>query len=74
MYVPSVCQVYSRVREGNYSLERLPWGFDMHGRTVGVLGTGKIGECFVRIMKGTSVFRCIMIGILCILCILCVYT
>lgn len=53
MDVPSLSQVYSRVREGNYSLERLPWGFDMHGRTVGVLGTGKIGECFVRIMKGT---------------------
>ena len=43
-------QVYNRVRDGNFSLEGVTPGFVLHGRTVGVLGTGKIGECFVRIM------------------------
>ena len=40
-----------RVREGNFSLEGLQ-GFDMHGKTVGVVGTGKIGECALTILKG----------------------
>ena len=42
---------YNRVREGNFSLERLT-GFDLYGKTVGVVGTGKIGEAFAFIMKG----------------------
>lgn len=42
---------YIRVREGNFSLEGLV-GFDLHGKTVGVIGTGKIGKAFIRIMKG----------------------
>jgi len=42
---------YNRVREGNFSLERLT-GFNLHGKTVGVIGTGKIGEAFARIMLG----------------------
>jgi D-lactate dehydrogenase len=42
---------YNRVREGNFSLDGL-LGFDLEGKTVGVLGTGKIGQVFVRIMKG----------------------
>ena len=42
---------YERVRNGNFSLERLI-GFDLHGRTVGVVGTGKIGRTFARIMRG----------------------
>lgn len=45
-------KVYNRVREGNFSLEGVAPGFDLAGKTVGVLGTGKIGECFVRIMMG----------------------
>lgn len=41
----------ARVREGNFALEGL-LGFDLHGKTVGVIGTGKIGYCFIRIMVG----------------------
>ncbi len=44
-------KAYNRVREGNFSLERLT-GFDIFGKTVGVIGTGKIGEAFAKIMKG----------------------
>jgi len=44
-------RAYPRVREGNFSLEGL-LGFDLHGRTVGVVGTGKIGVVVARIMKG----------------------
>lgn len=44
-------RAYNRVREGNFSLEGL-LGFDMHGKTVGVIGTGKIGLVFARIMNG----------------------
>jgi len=46
-----VHRAYLRVREFNFSLDGLV-GFDMHGKTVGVVGTGKIGEAFSRIMKG----------------------
>lgn len=51
-------RAYARVREGNFSLEGL-LGFDLHGRTVGVIGTGAIGGAFVRIMLG---FGCRVIG------------
>lgn len=51
-------RAYARVREGNFALEGL-LGFDLHGRTVGVVGTGKIGECFSRIMAG---FGCQLLG------------
>jgi D-lactate dehydrogenase len=44
-------RAHARVREGNFGLEGL-LGFDLHGRTVGVVGTGRIGECFARIMAG----------------------
>jgi D-lactate dehydrogenase len=44
-------RAYARVREGNFSLEGL-LGFDLHGSTVGVVGTGKIGMAFARIMRG----------------------
>jgi D-lactate dehydrogenase len=41
----------NRVREGNFSIESL-LGFDMHGRTVGVIGTGKIGAIAAGILAG----------------------
>lgn len=44
-------RAYNRVREGNFSIEGL-LGFDLHGKTVGVIGTGKIGVIFARIMAG----------------------
>jgi D-lactate dehydrogenase len=44
-------RAYNRVREGNFALEGL-LGFDLHGRTVGVVGTGRIGAVFARIMAG----------------------
>jgi len=44
-------RAHARVREGNFALEGL-LGFDLYGRTVGVVGTGKIGRCFARIMRG----------------------
>ncbi|MCH8570061.1 2-hydroxyacid dehydrogenase [Nesterenkonia sp. AY15] len=44
-------RAYNRVREGNFALNGL-MGFDLHGRTVGVVGAGRIGTCFARIMLG----------------------
>jgi len=44
-------KAYNRVREGNFSLDRLT-GFDLHGKTTGVIGTGKIGQIFCNIMLG----------------------
>jgi D-lactate dehydrogenase len=44
-------RAYNRVREGNFALNGLR-GFDLRGRTVGVIGTGKIGAVFARIMLG----------------------
>jgi D-lactate dehydrogenase len=44
-------RAYNRVREGNFALDGL-LGFDLAGRTVGVVGTGKIGIAFARIMGG----------------------
>jgi len=44
-------RAYARVREGNFSLNGL-LGFDLHGKTVGVVGTGNIGKVFCRIMAG----------------------
>ena len=44
-------RAYARVREGNFSLEGL-LGFDLHGLTVGIVGTGKIGAVVAKIMNG----------------------
>jgi D-lactate dehydrogenase len=44
-------RAYARVRDGNFSLAGL-CGFDLHGRTVGIVGTGQIGGVFARIMAG----------------------
>lgn len=44
-------KAYNRVREGNFSLENLT-GFDLYHKTVGVIGTGKIGGIFAKIMLG----------------------
>jgi D-lactate dehydrogenase len=44
-------RAHNRVREGNFTLDGL-MGFDMHGKTVGVIGTGRIGICVIRIFKG----------------------
>ena len=46
-----IYRAYARVREGNFALDGL-LGFDLNGKTVGVVGTGKIGEVFIRIMRG----------------------
>jgi D-lactate dehydrogenase len=44
-------KAYNRVREGNFELKGL-LGFDLAGKTVTVIGTGKIGSIFARIMLG----------------------
>jgi len=44
-------KAYNRVRENNFSLNGL-MGFNLFGKTVGVLGTGKIGSAFCTIMLG----------------------
>lgn len=44
-------RAYNRVREGNFALEGL-LGFDLAGKTAGVVGTGKIGEVVCRILAG----------------------
>lgn len=44
-------RAYARVRELNFSLDGLV-GFDFYGKTVGIIGTGKIGSVVANIMKG----------------------
>jgi len=44
-------RAYARVREWNFSLDGLV-GFDLHGKTVGIVGTGKIGRVAARIFHG----------------------
>ncbi len=44
-------RAYNRVREGNFALHGL-MGFDLCGRTVGIIGTGKIGAIVARILSG----------------------
>ena len=44
-------KAYNRVREQNFSLNGL-LGFDLHGKTVGIVGTGNIGKAFAKIVLG----------------------
>ncbi len=44
-------KAYNRVREQNFSLNGL-LGYNLFGKTVGVIGTGKIGKAFINIMTG----------------------
>ena len=44
-------KAYLRTRDGNFSIDGL-LGFDMHGKTVGVIGSGRIGKCLISILKG----------------------
>jgi D-lactate dehydrogenase len=46
-----VHRAYNRVREGNFALDSLV-GFDMHGKTVGLIGTGQIGAVVAHILTG----------------------
>lgn len=52
-------RAYARVRELNFSLEGLV-GFDLHGKTAGIVGTGRIGRAAARIFRGfgCSVILC----------------
>ena len=51
-------RAYNRVREGNFSLDGL-LGFTLHGKTAGIVGTGKIGVATARILNG---FGCRVLG------------
>ncbi len=44
-------KAYLRTREGNFSINGL-LGFDMFGKTAGIIGTGKIAKCLIAILKG----------------------
>ena len=52
-------RAYARVREGNFELDGL-LGFDMYGRTAGIVGTGEIGLALARILNG---FGCALLGV-----------
>ena len=54
----NIHRAFNRVREHDYSLQGLQ-GFEIHGKTVGLVGTGAIGLAFARIMAG---FGCELLG------------
>ena len=49
--VRRIHKAYNRTRDFNFSLNGLA-GFDLHGKTVGVVGTGRIGRIFIDICRG----------------------
>ena len=49
--VRRIHKAYNRTRDFNFSLSGLT-GFDLHGKTAGVIGTGKIGQIFINICRG----------------------
>ena len=49
--VRRIHKAYNRTRDFNFSLSGLT-GFDLHGKTVGVIGTGRIGRIFIDICRG----------------------
>lgn len=49
--VRRIHKAYNRTKDFNFSLSGLT-GFDLYGKTVGVIGTGKIGRCFIDICRG----------------------
>lgn len=49
--VRRIHKAYNRTRDYNFALKGLT-GFDFHGKTVGVVGTGKIGKIFANICNG----------------------
>jgi phosphoglycerate dehydrogenase-like enzyme len=51
-------RAHARVREGSFALDGL-LGVDLFGKAIGIIGTGKIGACFARIMAG---FGCRVLG------------
>lgn len=51
-------QAQQRIRAGNFSIDGLT-GFELHGKTVGVIGTGLTGNAFASIMRG---FGCKVLG------------
>ncbi len=55
--VRRIHKAYIRTRDFNFSLNGLT-GFDLHGKTVGVIGTGKIGRCFIDICRGFGMNIC----------------
>lgn len=50
-HIRNTHKAYIRTKSYNFSLSGL-CGFDLHGKTVGVIGTGKIGRIFIDICKG----------------------
>ncbi|MEG3881660.1 2-hydroxyacid dehydrogenase [Microcoleus sp. herbarium7] len=54
----SIHRAYNRVREGNFALDGL-LGFDLHRKTVGIVGTGRIGAITAKILHG---FGCRLLG------------
>ncbi len=51
-------RAYNRTRDSNFELDGL-MGFDLHGKTVAIVGTGRIGRVFAKIMRG---FGCEVLG------------
>ncbi len=44
-------RAFFRTRDGNFALDGL-LGFDLYGKTAGIIGTGKIGQCVIEILRG----------------------